>query len=407
MGEPPPLLLLLLSLAGRGAAGESSFQQDLPSEEHYRCLGHSWPIPQQGCRTLPKTYQAEESKMVLDTETVYNQSGSRRPFGAAPGEYLYCPPQRWLHNLKHGGVAFLYHPCAHPSLRGQLTLLARACLPHYILTPHKGLTQEWPLALVARGASLQMAEVELAQAVAWLKRHAAKGGRSKPWAGWRYRHLMRRPAARTAGKDVCPAHWIKALQKLFCRSGTNRRRRELPASDRKGAGKFSHPNGSSERDLAEASRSRDRATVSPSASPNLQAKGKELFEASEAKENSQAAAVPQLGLTSRPQLLRPRLGIRPLVATAQTPRGATQKLDCPCPDGDHHRASGQQMKAAKLHRNCRRSQSLYWTMSCEDGRDTVATVIKRRTLSAQNRRKKRPRQKQHRPLLQTSSESSG
>ena len=32
------------------------------------------------------------------------------------GKYEYLPPQRWLHNLEHGGIAFLYHPCAEQSV---------------------------------------------------------------------------------------------------------------------------------------------------------------------------------------------------------------------------------------------------------------------------------------------------
>ena len=38
-------------------------------------------------------------------------SGPHRPYWARWGEYTFLPPQRWLHNLEHGGIAFLYHPC--------------------------------------------------------------------------------------------------------------------------------------------------------------------------------------------------------------------------------------------------------------------------------------------------------
>ncbi|KAL8198983.1 UNVERIFIED_CONTAM: hypothetical protein K2H54_031056 [Gekko kuhli] len=437
MGEPP-LLLLLLSVAGRGAAGESTFQQDLPPEEHYRCLGKLWPIPQQGCRTLSKTYQAEESKIVVDAKIVYNlsipHSGPHRPFGAAPGEYQYCPPQRWLHNLKQGGVAFLYHPCAHPSLRGQLTLLARACQPDYILTPHSGLTQEWPLALVAWGATLQMAKVELAHVAAWLKKHAAQEGRRKPGAGRRYRHLMKRPAARAVGRAVCPTDRMQVLRKLFCHLDASRRRRELPPPDRQGTERPPPPHGYNDPNPAGANHGRDGAAIPPSASPNLPAKRKGVLAAAEAKGSSQVPAVPQS--------LRPGPGGGLSLTTAQAAGGAARKRDCPCPEGEHPQAPGQQPQAVKvqeaggrvhtprteeaawaasaltfllvtltlavlytrLHRNCRRGQSLYWTMSGEDGRETVAAVIKRRILSTQSRRKRRPRQQ--RALLQTTSSES-
>ena len=40
--------------------------------------------------------------------------GRHREQWARWGEYAYCPPQRWVHNLEHGGVVFLYDPCLTP-----------------------------------------------------------------------------------------------------------------------------------------------------------------------------------------------------------------------------------------------------------------------------------------------------
>lgn len=39
-----------------------------------------------------------------------------RPLWARYGEYSYLPPQRWLHNIEHGAIVGLYHPCADPDL---------------------------------------------------------------------------------------------------------------------------------------------------------------------------------------------------------------------------------------------------------------------------------------------------
>ncbi len=47
-------------------------------------------------------------------------SGAHRPSWARWGEYSYLPPHRWLHNLEHGGVALLYHPCASDTLKAGL-----------------------------------------------------------------------------------------------------------------------------------------------------------------------------------------------------------------------------------------------------------------------------------------------
>lgn len=38
--------------------------------------------------------------------------GPHRPLWARYGEYQYLPPQRWLHNIEHGAIVGLYHPCA-------------------------------------------------------------------------------------------------------------------------------------------------------------------------------------------------------------------------------------------------------------------------------------------------------
>ncbi|XP_070591572.1 tumor protein p53-inducible protein 13 isoform X2 [Erythrolamprus reginae] len=56
----------------------------------------------------------------------------------------------------------------------------------------------------------------------------------------------------------------------------------------------------------------------------------------------------------------------------------------------------------RLHQKCRRGPSLYWMTSSEEGRETVAAVMKRRLFS-RSRRTKRPR---HPPRLLRSSSSS-
>jgi hypothetical protein len=57
------------------------------------------------------------------------------------GEYRSLPPQRWLHNLEHGGIALLYHPCAPAEVVDELRELARARGEDFrwILTPYEGL----------------------------------------------------------------------------------------------------------------------------------------------------------------------------------------------------------------------------------------------------------------------------
>ncbi len=53
-------------------------------------------------------------------------SGDHRSRWGRWGEYTYMPPQRYLHNLEHGGIVFLYHPCAEDAAVDALRALARA-----------------------------------------------------------------------------------------------------------------------------------------------------------------------------------------------------------------------------------------------------------------------------------------
>ena len=57
------------------------------------------------------------------------------------GEYESLPPQRWLHNLEHGGMTLLYHPCAPAEMVDELREIARARGDEYrwILTPYADL----------------------------------------------------------------------------------------------------------------------------------------------------------------------------------------------------------------------------------------------------------------------------
>lgn len=49
---------------------------------------------------------------MLTIVVFFSFSGPHRPLWAAFGEYEFLPLQRWIHNLEHGGIVALYHPCA-------------------------------------------------------------------------------------------------------------------------------------------------------------------------------------------------------------------------------------------------------------------------------------------------------
>lgn len=72
-------------------------------------------------------------------------SGSHRPMWGKWGTYDYMPPQRYLHNLEHGGIALLYNPCVDSSVIDALEAFACARASddggtfRYILTPYHDL----------------------------------------------------------------------------------------------------------------------------------------------------------------------------------------------------------------------------------------------------------------------------
>ncbi|XP_041097201.1 tumor protein p53-inducible protein 13 [Polyodon spathula] len=225
----PWVLVLLLSVANSKPLdicdnGKSFLEVDLPPPEAYQCPGPHWPLPDKELSSVDKKYPIQRSshicmgKPIKYNETIPN-SGRHRPQWAHYGEYLYCPPQRWVHNLEHGGVAFLYHPCAPPSLRASLSALARSCLFKHIVTPFPGLTRARPLALAAWGRTLEMSHVTLMEAADWLRSSVTRAHESGMREDGLYNLLLIRGSkvvSDETDRDVCPRAEVQAQrQQLF------------------------------------------------------------------------------------------------------------------------------------------------------------------------------------------------
>ncbi|XP_023327604.1 uncharacterized protein LOC111700795 isoform X2 [Eurytemora carolleeae] len=108
------------------------------------------------CKDLPSDYSPQH--FCLGTPIKYPHPvphhGNHRPIWPKFGEYRFVPAQRWLHNIEHGAVVMLYHPCTHPILVQQLRDLLTGCIRKHIITPHNDLPEDKPLALVAWGCRL-------------------------------------------------------------------------------------------------------------------------------------------------------------------------------------------------------------------------------------------------------------
>jgi hypothetical protein len=113
----------------------------------YSCKGSSYP---DNCNPYTVYRKSTEASHIQNpTGICYDvhppSSGSHRPMWGKWGTYDYMPPQRYLHNLEHGGIALLYNPCVDPSVIEALESFAcsRAADDggafRYILTPYHDL----------------------------------------------------------------------------------------------------------------------------------------------------------------------------------------------------------------------------------------------------------------------------
>ncbi|XP_076434876.1 uncharacterized protein LOC143274824 isoform X2 [Babylonia areolata] len=128
---------------------------------------------------------SEPIHVCLPTEISYVNtpptSGRHRPNWPAYGEYLYVPPQRWLHSLEHGAVVMLYHPCADPGEVSALRDLVRSCLRRHIISPYRLLPPDTPLALLTWGCRLMMSDFRPALS------HACRGPEGNVASGGQYK----------------------------------------------------------------------------------------------------------------------------------------------------------------------------------------------------------------------------
>lgn len=374
---PPPQLLLLVALAG--LLSPSEVVAEPPAEETgAACPEGLWPLPPQ---VLPRV--------------TYTQVRQRQD----------------------EGVTFHYHPCAHPWLKLQLALLAHVCLAKPTLVPDSSLTWDRPLVLTAWGMALEMAWIEPAWAAHWLKRRRRRRQRKKVW------FLMdtlsgSSPLVPTPSRErLCGRECVQASTLAFALRSWRPPGVEVTSR------------GPKQPSLSGAKRRELRAALAPQSTPS----GLRLPLASAQslkvqppilgtlEGNNASSVTPTSLVTGAP-------GSNASSRTeAQIPKGQGSPRGCACgsqaspapPAAAHpHAARGPTPRTeeaawaamaltfllvlltlatlcTRLHRNFRRSESIYWGPSA-DSQDTVAAVLKRRRLLFPSRRIKRTRR---RPLL--------
>lgn len=126
---------------------------------------------------------------------------------AAYGEYKYLPPQRWLHNLEHGAIVALYHPCANQMLIDRLKKLVKSCLYRHIITPYRELSPERPFALAAWATSLEFSVIDTPSLIGFIKK-SAKSGPEKVSRDGQYKQMLTEPSkiiTDADDSDLCPS----------------------------------------------------------------------------------------------------------------------------------------------------------------------------------------------------------
>lgn len=127
--------------------------------------------------TIPPQYVALHKCM--DDEIVYDDNiptfGTHRKLWPVYGEYVYVPPQRWIHSLEHGAIVLLYHPCANINQLDMVKSLVKKCLYRHIITAYDLLEPERPFAMVAWGRSLEFSVVDQLEVVSFIRLYGLQG----------------------------------------------------------------------------------------------------------------------------------------------------------------------------------------------------------------------------------------
>jgi hypothetical protein len=115
----------------------------------FTCQDSSWAPAACEAGTVAETTGASgthtDEPEVIEYDDVPASAGPHRGVWGLWGEYEFMPPQRYIHNLEHGGVALLYNPCAPAEVVDSLREFARARPDddggefRWILTPYPGL----------------------------------------------------------------------------------------------------------------------------------------------------------------------------------------------------------------------------------------------------------------------------
>lgn len=171
--------------------------------------------PIETTKTLGIKYMHIPDDLYIEYNNPIPNNGPHRTMWAAYGDYHYCPPTRYMHNLEHGAIVFLYHACARNEQVKKFKNLAKNCLWKHIISGwEKGLNETYPFAIVAWHKVLYLKNMDDVAAVdttvvPFIKRYAKAGGSGEGncWGnGGFVNQLIRNASIVTSVEDteICP-----------------------------------------------------------------------------------------------------------------------------------------------------------------------------------------------------------
>ncbi|ESN95090.1 hypothetical protein HELRODRAFT_155212 [Helobdella robusta] len=122
---------------------------------------HEVPDPIHTCMDRTITYTDDPPR-----------GGPHRPKWPTYGTYTYLPPQRWVHSLEHGAVAFLYHPCSDKTLRDQVANRLKSCMRKFVITPYRLPHPNFPFALLTYSCKYEFNNYDEVAIVGFIRKHA-------------------------------------------------------------------------------------------------------------------------------------------------------------------------------------------------------------------------------------------
>lgn len=162
------------------------------TDADYRCQANEQRIPVTETAVLTSCLKNEDipepihicMTRSIEYEDRPPRGGPHRPLWPVYGEYLYLPPQRWVHSLEHGAIVMLYHPCADRREVDLLRQVVTSCLRRHVITPSRQLSRYQPLALLTYGCKLTMNKVNVEAAEEFILENAFNPQRTTEADNW-------------------------------------------------------------------------------------------------------------------------------------------------------------------------------------------------------------------------------